>query len=78
MYFSYGEAELSYLRKKDKRFGRVIDQIGHIDRERFEKYRRRFSPFGSVASLYLWAVSSGETIGSVPADAKDRSSPKVL
>ena len=30
-----------------------------IDRERFEKYRRRFSPYGSVASLYLWAVAGG-------------------
>ena len=25
----------------------------------FEKYRRRFSPYGSVASLYLWAVAGG-------------------
>ena len=24
-----------------------------------EKYRRRFSPYGSVASLYLWAVAGG-------------------
>lgn len=32
MYFEYGEAELSYLRKKDKRFSEVIDRIGHIDR----------------------------------------------
>jgi len=30
-----------------------------LDRERFEKYRRRFSPYGSVASLYLWAVAGG-------------------
>jgi len=30
-----------------------------IDRALFEKYRRRFSPYGSVASLYLWAVSGG-------------------
>ena len=30
-----------------------------IDRGLFEKYRRRFSPYGSVASLYLWAVSGG-------------------
>ena len=30
-----------------------------IDRERFEKYRRRFSPYGSVVSLYLWAVAGG-------------------
>lgn len=34
---------------------------GHrtVDRERFEKYRRRFSPYGSVASLYLWAIAGG-------------------
>ncbi len=25
----------------------------------FERYRRRFSPCGSVASLYLWAVAGG-------------------
>lgn len=32
MYFAYGETELSYLRKKDKRLCRVIDRVGHIDR----------------------------------------------
>ena len=32
MYFSYGEAELAYLRQRDKRLGKVIDRIGHIDR----------------------------------------------
>ena len=32
MYFSYGETEVSYLRRKDKRLCAVIDQIGHIDR----------------------------------------------
>lgn len=31
----------------------------NIDRKLFEKYRRRFSPCCSVASLYLWAVSGG-------------------
>lgn len=30
-----------------------------IDRKLFEKYRRRFSPYCSVASLYLWAVAGG-------------------
>ena len=29
----------------------------------FEKYRRRFSPYCSVASLYLWAVSGGAIPG---------------
>ena len=32
MYFAYGEAELSYLRQKDKRLCAVIDRVGHIDR----------------------------------------------
>ena len=33
---------------------------GHkqIDKNLFEKYRRRFSPYCSIASFYLWAVSS--------------------
>ncbi len=30
-----------------------------ISRERFETYRRRYSPYGSVASLYLWEVAGG-------------------
>ena len=32
VYFTYGEAELGYLRKKDKRLRQVIDRVGHIDR----------------------------------------------
>jgi 3-methyladenine DNA glycosylase/8-oxoguanine DNA glycosylase len=31
-----------------------------LDKERFEKYRKRYSPYGSVASLYLWAISAGQ------------------
>jgi DNA-3-methyladenine glycosylase II len=30
-----------------------------LPKERFEKYRKRYSPYGSVASLYLWAISAG-------------------
>ena len=30
-----------------------------LDRKRFEKYRRRLSPYCSVASLYFWAVAGG-------------------
>lgn len=32
MYFSYGEAELAYLRKKDKRLCEVINRVGMIER----------------------------------------------
>ncbi len=30
-----------------------------LDRAAFERYRRRYSPYGSVASLYLWEISHG-------------------
>ena len=38
---------------------RMVYHHRKIDRKLFEKYRRRFRPYGSVASLYLWAVSGG-------------------
>lgn len=38
---------------------RMVYHHREIDRKLFEKYRRRFSPYCSVASLYLWAVSGG-------------------
>lgn len=28
-----------------------------LPRERFERYRRRYAPYGTTASLYLWALS---------------------
>ena len=31
--------------------------LNRLTREQFERYRRRYSPYGSVASLYLWALS---------------------
>ena len=30
-----------------------------ITKDLFEKYRKRYSPYGSVASIYLWEVSGG-------------------
>lgn len=36
---------------------RMIYHHRRIDRKLFDKYRRRFSPFNSVASLYIWAVA---------------------
>ena len=35
---------------------RMVYHHRKIDRKLFEKYRRRFSPYCSIASLYLWAV----------------------
>ena len=42
---------------------RMVYHHRRIDRKLFEKYRRRFSPYGSVASLYLWAASGGAVPG---------------
>jgi len=37
----------------------MMKLYGHktLTKEQFERYRKRYSPYGSVASLYLWAVS---------------------
>ncbi len=42
---------------------RVLYHHRKITRELFEKYRRRYSPYGSVASLYLWELSRMELPG---------------
>ena len=42
---------------------RMVYHHRHIDRKLFEKYRRRYRPYGSVASLYLWAVAGGAIEG---------------
>ena len=42
---------------------RMVYHHRKIDRSLFEKYRRRFSPYCSVASLYLWAVAGGAIPG---------------
>ena len=33
MYFSYGDKEINYLKRKDKRLALAIEQIGHIERK---------------------------------------------
>ena len=50
---------------------RMLYHHRKIDRKLFEKYRRRFSPYCSVASLYLWAIAGG----AIP-DMKDRDAGK--
>lgn len=50
--FSYGD--LAILRGM-----RMVYHHRKIDPKLFEKYRRRFSPYCSVASLYFWAVAGG-------------------
>lgn len=54
---------LSYGDLAIQRGLRMVYHHRKIDRKLFEKYRRRFSPYCSVASLYLWAVASGTIAG---------------
>ncbi len=42
---------------------RMVYRHRAITREFFERCRRRYSPCGSVASIYLWAVAGGAIKG---------------
>lgn len=42
---------------------RMVYHHRKITKQLFEKYRRRFSPYCSIASLYLWAVAGGKIEG---------------
>jgi DNA-3-methyladenine glycosylase II len=50
---------LSYSDLAILRGMRMLYDHTKITREMFEEYRRRYSPYGSVASLYLWAIAGG-------------------
>ena len=50
---------LSYDDLAIRRGLRMLYRHKEMPRERFERYRRRFSPYGSLASLYLWAIAGG-------------------
>lgn len=54
--FSYGDLAIH-------RGLRMVYHHRKISKELFEKYRRRYSPYASVASLYLWAVAGGAIDG---------------
>ncbi len=38
---------------------RMLYHHRKIDKKLFAKYARRYSPYGTVASLYLWAIAGG-------------------
>lgn len=47
---------------KDLAIIRGLKRLYHhrtIDRARFERYRKRFSPYGSIAGFYIWEVVEG-------------------
>ncbi|MDD5862278.1 MAG: DNA-3-methyladenine glycosylase 2 family protein [Prevotella sp.] len=48
---------------KDLAIIRGMKRLYHhkeMTKERFERYRKRYSPYGSVASLYLWKIAGGQ------------------
>ncbi len=38
---------------------RMLYRHKKVDRKLFEKYKKRFSPYATVAGLYVWAVAGG-------------------
>ena len=38
---------------------RMLYRHREIDKTKFEKYRKRYSPCGTIASLYLWSIAGG-------------------
>ena len=62
--FCLGRSDvLSYGDLAIHRGMRMVYHHRRVTREMFERYRRRFSPYGSVASLYLWAISHMDVPG---------------
>lgn len=59
---------------------RMLYHHKNVDKIRFEKYRRRYSPYSTVASLYLWAIAGGAIEGLMDYASKDKapSKKKVL
>ena len=54
---------LSYDDFGIRRGMRMVYHHRNLTRQLFAKYRRRLSPYGSVASLYFWAVAGGAIPG---------------
>jgi DNA-3-methyladenine glycosylase II len=54
---------LSYGDLAIRRGLRMLYHHRNIDKKMFEKYRRRYSPHGTVASLYLWSIAAGTIEG---------------
>ena len=42
---------------------RMLYRHKEIDRRKFERYKKRYSPYASTASLYLWAIAGGAVEG---------------
>lgn len=66
MLMLFSMQRLDILSQSDLAIQRGLRMVYHhrcITSELFRKYKRRYSPYGSVASLYLWAVAGGAIPG---------------
>ncbi len=50
--FSYGDIAIH-------RGLRMLYRHKEVTKEMFERYRKRYSPYGTTASVYLWAIAAG-------------------
>lgn len=67
--FSYGDLAIH-------RGLRMLYHHRRVDKKLFEKYRRRYTPYCSVASLYLWAIACGAIEGMRDYAPKKKPTPK--
>ena len=64
MLFSMQRSDIvSYGDLAIQRGMRMLYRHRKITRQLFEKYRKHYSPYGSVASLYLWEIAGGAIVG---------------
>ena len=54
---------LSYDDLAIQRGLRMLYHHRKITRELFNKYQKRYSPYGSTAAIYLWAIAGGTIEG---------------
>ena len=55
---SYGDAAI-------RRGMMSVYGLKTMTKEQFETYRKRYTPYGSVASLYLWAISHEKSLNKI-------------
>ena len=70
--FSLGRPDiLSYKDLGIRRGIMMLNGLAELPEEEFEYYRQRYSPYGTLASLYLWRIKDGGLTVKTPA-AKNR------
>ena len=58
--FALGRPDvLSYHDLGIRRGIMMLQELDHLDEAEFEAFRRRCSPYGTLASLYLWRIKDG-------------------